>query len=142
MNSESYESILDKEGTFVYTNSGNSMYPLIRPKGDLIVIKKPKIPLNKYDIPLYKRKSGEYVLHRVIAVKNDGYVIRGDNCTYSEKGIADSQIVGVLYSVIRGKKEVLINSLPQKIYAVVWNSLYIIRKPLMLLRAKIIKSVR
>ena len=55
MNKESYESILEKKGIFVYTNEGTSMFPLIRAKGDLIVIKKCHFPLKKYDVPLYKR---------------------------------------------------------------------------------------
>lgn len=141
MNKESYETLLERDGTFVYTNVGSSMMPLIRSKGDLIVIKKCDKPLKKYDVPLYKRKSGQYVLHRIIKIKKDGYVIRGDNCTYLERRITDSQVIGVLDSVIRGGKEVKMNSASQKIYAFFWNNSYFLRAPLMKLVQKII-SVR
>ena len=141
MNKESYESLLERDGTFVYTNVGSSMMPLIRPKGDLIVIKKCDRPLKKYDVPLYKRASGQYVLHRIIKIDKDGYVIRGDNCTYLERQITDEQIIGVLQSVVRGGKEVKMDSNLQKLYAYVWNSLYFLRAPLMKLLLKI-RSVR
>lgn len=141
MNKESYESLLERDGIFVYTNTGNSMMPLIRPRGDLIIIKRCNAPLKKYDVPLYKRKSGQYVLHRIIKIKKEGYVIRGDNCTYLERKISDSQIIGVLESVVRGNKEIKMDSILQRLYASFWNNLYFLRAPVMKLVFKL-KSVR
>ena len=77
------------------------MYPLILPR-DLLVIVAVKKPLERYDIPLYRRDSGQYVLHRIVDIKDDGYVMRGDNRDILEYGIEDSQIIGVLTHIIRG----------------------------------------
>lgn len=142
MNKETYESVLERDGVLVYTNVGSSMKPLIRPEGDLIVIKRREEPLKKYDVPLYKRPSGQYVLHRIIKIKKDGYVIRGDNCTYTENSIKDSQIIGVLQSVVRNGKEIKMNSRRQILYASIWNFFYFLRFPLMKLYMKIISAVR
>ena len=60
-----FEDIINEQGQLVYTNVGDSMYPLIKPR-DLLVIKKVTAPLKKNDIPLYKRDSGQYVLHRIV----------------------------------------------------------------------------
>lgn len=40
--------------------------------------------LKKYDLPLYKRPKGQYVLHRIIKVRKNDYIICGDNRWKSE----------------------------------------------------------
>lgn len=55
------------------------MMPLLREYNDLLIIEKVNGRLKKYDIPLYKRSSGQYVLHRVLRVRKTDYVICGDN---------------------------------------------------------------
>ena len=39
----------------------------------------------------------------VVAVREDGYIIRGDNC-YSDEWVTDGQILGVLTEFFRGKR--------------------------------------
>ena len=128
MSKSSFEEELDKKGILVYTNKGNSMYPLIRQGKDVLIIKKVNTRLKKMDVPLYKRKSGQYVLHRIIKVNENDYVIRGDNTYYNETGIRDDQILGVLSGVIREGKEISVNSLNYKIYSYFWYYTYYLRK--------------
>lgn len=128
MSKSSFEEELDKKGILVYTNKGNSMYPLIRQGKDVLIIKKANRRLKKMDVPLYKRKSGQYVLHRIIKVNENDYVIRGDNTYYNETGIRDDQILGVLSGVIREGKEISVNSLSYKIYSYFWYYTYYLRK--------------
>ncbi|MBO5459461.1 MAG: S24/S26 family peptidase, partial [Lachnospira sp.] len=87
-----FESELDKHGFLIYTNVGDSMMPLLRQHHDLIVIKKTTGRLKKYDVPLYKRDSGQYVLHRILNVRKNDYVICGDNRYNREYGITDKHI--------------------------------------------------
>lgn len=128
MSKSSFEEELDKKGILVYTNKGNSMYPLIRQGKDVLIIKKVNTRLKKMDIPLYKRESGQYVLHRIIKVNENDYVIRGDNTYYNETGIRDDQILGALSGVIREGKEISVNSLSYKIYSYFWYYTYYLRK--------------
>ena len=52
MNKATFEDILNTKGELIYTNVGDSMFPLIQPR-DLLIIKKwDGAPLKKYDIPL------------------------------------------------------------------------------------------
>ena len=128
MSKSSFEEELDKKGILVYTNKGNSMYPLIRQGKDVLIIKKCNTRLKKMDVPLYKRESGQYVVHRIIKVNENDYVIRGDNTYSNETGIRDDQILGVLSGVIRSGKEISVNSFGYKLYSYFWYYTYYLRK--------------
>ncbi len=100
MNS-TFEEILERDGRLVYTSVGDSMRPFIRSGEDLLVIEKPAGRLKKYDVPLYRRDSGQYVLHRILKVREKDYVICGDNRWQRETGITDGHILGVLTGIVR-----------------------------------------
>lgn len=72
---------------------------MLRQGRDLFTVV-PKGPerCKKYDVVLYRRPSDPYVLHRIIEVRPDSYVILGDNCIAKEYGIRDEDILGVLTS--------------------------------------------
>jgi len=123
-----YEEVLQRDGKLVYKNRGTSMLPLIRENRDLIIIKKKgKERCKKYDVVLYKRNSGQYVLHRILKVCKDDYVIAGDHCTYKEHGITDSQVLGVLTAVVRDGKTVNTTDKRYLIYSHIWCDFYYIR---------------
>ena len=110
-----FEDIINEQGQLVYTNVGDSMYPLIKPR-DLLVIKKVTAPLKKNDIPLYKRESGQYVLHRIVKIKNGEYYICGDNRAFIERGITDRHIIGVLTDIVTEGRTIPVNSPEFKSY--------------------------
>ena len=102
----SYEEYLKKYGTLTYSNVGTSMLPLIRQGKDLFIItKKGKRRFKRGDVVLYRRPPNKYVLHRIIEVRPDDYVILGDNCINKEYGIKDSDILGVMTGFVRSGKE-------------------------------------
>lgn len=98
-----FEDVIAEQGRLVYTNVGDSMLPIVR-EGDLLVIEAVKKPLKVGDVPLYKRDSGQYVLHRIVEIKRGKYSMKGDNRTWVERGITDRHIIGVLTAVIRNGK--------------------------------------
>ena len=81
-----FEDIIERDGRLGYTNIGDSMCPLIRQDRDILIIEKPQGKLKKYDVPLYKRDNGQYVLHRILKVRENDYVICGDNRYGKEYG--------------------------------------------------------
>lgn len=112
-----YEQLLEKHGKIVYRNIGTSMLPLIRQKRDLmIIVKRPEERLKKYDAVLYKTNQGKYILHRIIKVNTDDYVICGDNCIHREFGIKDRQIIGILTAVVRDNKTINTSDKKYRIY--------------------------
>ena len=149
MNKSSFEEELSLHGRLLYTNVGDSMKPLIRQGRDLLVIESPKGPLKKYDIPLYKRDNGQYVLHRIIKVRESDYVICGDNRRHCEYGITDRHIVGVLTSVVRDGKEVDFSGWKYRIYVHLWCDFFHIRASILFCRdlinrigRKMVKTLR
>ena len=108
-NTVSFEEELNERGVILHTNKGVSMMPLLRQNKDVMIISKVEGRLKKYDAPLYKRPNGDYVVHRILRVDKDSYVICGDNCFRREYGITDSQIKGVLTGIIRNGKTISTN---------------------------------
>ncbi len=127
MSNASFEEILERDGRLVYTSRGDSMWPLIRSGKDLLIIGRPSGRLKKYDIPLYRRDSGQYVLHRVLAVRPDGYVLCGDNRWSMETGISDRHVVGVLTGIVRDGKELSLTGWRSRLYVFLWCGLFPLR---------------
>ena len=90
------EELLKRDGKLIYKTRGVSMEPMLRQNRDLVVLKTPTARLKPYDVALYKRGTA-LVLHRVLQVKEDHYLIRGDN-TYSMERVPDDAVLGVLTS--------------------------------------------
>ena len=122
-----FEDVIDRDGRLVYTNVGDSMKPLIRQDRDILIIEKKEGRLKKYDVPLYKRDSGQYVLHRVLKVRSDDYVICGDNRYSKEYGITDRNIIGVLTAVVRNGREISMTDIRYRIYVHLWCDFFHVR---------------
>ena len=133
MTKSSFEDIIGEQGRLIYTCVGDSMNPLIK-EGDLLVISNVTRPLKKYDIPLYKRDNGQYVLHRIIDIEHGGYVMCGDNRDIAERGIGDRHIIGVLTAVIRDGVESPVGYPITDLYTRLWYSSLSFRK--LVFRAK------
>ncbi len=125
---------LEKHGRLIYTNVGDSMMPLIKQGRDVLIIEKTNGRLKKYDVPLYQRDSGQYVLHRILKVRRNDYVICGDNRSHPETGITDRHIIGVLTGIIRNGKEISVGSLKYRIYVHLWCDLFPVRAFLLRVR--------
>ena len=100
---------IQKNGYHLATIHGDSMMPLLRNTRDVVKIVPAKGILKKYDLPLYKRPTGEYVLHRIVKVKKDHYIICGDNRFLREK-VPFDWIIGVAESIFRDDLEVTVDS--------------------------------
>ncbi len=117
----SFEEYLDRNGSLTYTNVGVSMMPLLRQGRDLFTVRKKGPERCKAgDVVLYKRPPDSYVLHRVIEVLPDSYVILGDNCVAKETGIRDEDIIGVMTGFVRGGREHSTDETGYRLYSAVW----------------------
>lgn len=136
----SFEEELKQHGQVLFTSVGGSMMPLLRENRDLIFIE--RIPcdaeghplrLRKYDVVLYKR--GElHILHRILKVLPDGYVICGDNNWKREYDIDDSQIIGVMTAFVRNGVETPVTNRKYRIYAHLWCDFYHVRAAILMAR--------
>ena len=117
MRTATYEEILAQEGKLVYTNVGVSMLPLLRQGRDLFIVEK-RGPdrLKAGDVVLYRRPPAQYVLHRIVEVREKDYVILGDNCVNREYGITDSDILGVMTGFVRDGKQHAVTEKGYRLY--------------------------
>lgn len=129
MSKDTFEQVLEQHGRFVHTNVGDSMLPLLRQGRDLMVIeKRPEGRCKRYDAVLYKRPNGKYVLHRILKVRPQDYVICGDNRYTREYGVPDEWIIGILTAVLRdGKKMVPVTDWRYRLYVHLWCDFFPIR---------------
>lgn len=89
------EKSLYENGVYTGKTQGDSMEPMLKEGRDTVIIVSPKFPLKKYDVPVYRRDD-HITMHRIIKCTKKGYIICGDNRSYLEKDIKDSDIIGVL----------------------------------------------
>ena len=138
MAKSTFEEQLETTGKLVYTNVGDSMMPLIRQDRDLLIIeKKPMGRLKKYDVPLYRRDSGQYVLHRILKVRENDYVICGDNRWQREFGIEDRHIIGILTGIVRDGKTIPVTDKKYRCYVHLWCDLFWIRAAIVRVQMKL-----
>ncbi|MBQ8309697.1 MAG: hypothetical protein IJX80_01630 [Clostridia bacterium] len=137
MSEQQYSNIkeeLRENGVYVSTTVGTSMRPMLRNRRDRIVlVPVGKERLKKWDLPMYLREDGKYVLHRIIDVKDDHYVIRGDN-TYMKEYVKDEQILGYVTEFYRGNRHVSTDEKRYRRYAAFWHAIYPVRVPFHKLR--------
>jgi len=122
-----FEDVLAENGTLVYQIKGTSMLPLIVQATDLVIIRKPDRPLRRYDVVLYKRDDGRYVLHRILDVRADDYVICGDNQWRRETGITDRHILGLMTGLLRNGEEIPLDTSAYRRYVFFRCGLFPIR---------------
>lgn len=94
MNDLNVEKVLACQGFIIAPVKGDSMLPMLDENKDSVKIVPAAGLLKKYDLPLYRRPDGQLVLHRIIGVKKNHYIICGDNRTNLEK-VPHRWIVGV-----------------------------------------------
>lgn len=99
------EDVLKEKGVYIGPTVGVSMLPMLKNRRDTIVVKSKTERLKRLDVALYKRGDA-YVLHRVLAATEKGYIIRGDNC-YADENVPEEAVIGVLTEFFRKDKHIL-----------------------------------
>ena len=98
------EDVLLEKGVYIGPTVGVSMLPMLKNRRDTIVVRAKTERLKPLDVALYKRGDA-YVLHRVLKVTENEYIIRGDNC-YSDEIVPESAVIGVLTEFFRKGKHI------------------------------------
>ena len=101
--------------------TGVSMLPMLRQGRDCVILAPPPSRLRKYDIPLYRRSNGQYVLHRVVKITKNGYVCIGDHQFCLEQGVAHEQVIAVVTGFTRDDREYTVNAISYQIYCRFWH---------------------
>ena len=114
----SYEDYLAKHESLTYTNVGASMMPLLREGKDLFTVRKKGAERCRAgDVVLYRRTPELYVLHRIVEVRPDSYVMLGDHNITREYGIRDEDILGVMTGFVRDGKTHTVDEPGYRVYS-------------------------
>lgn len=106
--------------TVKFSPRGISMLPMLRQGIDSVVLSPVPGKLRKYDLPLYQRDNGKYVLHRVVAA-GETYTCIGDNQFEFEPGLRQDQMIALVTSFSRGNREISVDSLGYRFYCRFWH---------------------
>lgn len=99
---------------------GISMLPMLRQGIDSVVLSPAPEKLKKYDLPLYRRDDGKYILHRVVKVE-ETYTCIGDNQFVFESGVRHDQVIGLVTAFTRGEALYSVKLPAYKLYCRVWH---------------------
>lgn len=109
--------------------TGASMTPFLHP-GDTVSLAAVAPPLRRGDILLYRRKNGQYVLHRIVKIKRDGsLVMLGDGQTEREMLTPDAVCARAVRVLHKGNP-LTPKSLRWRFFATVWIYMVPLRRPL------------
>lgn len=110
----------------VTMTSGDSMEPLLFHQDTRVVIRKAEGLLKKGDLPVYRRPSGQFVIHRIIRVTDSCYYTRGDNRLGAEP-VPSEWILGVVTEIYRKNRHILVTDRSYRFYVFLWGAIYPIR---------------
>ena len=100
---------LDAGQTVRFSPMGTSMLPMLRQEIDSVVLSPVPEKLKKFDLPLYRRGSGKYVLHRIVRA-GETYTCMGDNQFRPETGLRHDQMIAVVTVFYRGERQISCDS--------------------------------
>lgn len=123
------ESVVEKGSEITVVISGNSMYPMLSHRRTKVTLAK-ATSYKKYDVILYKRTNGQYVLHRIIGKKNDACILAGDNETEKEFPIQNEQIIACVKAFERFGRKIYTNQIGYRVYTVIWCAVFPFRHKL------------
>lgn len=106
--------------TVQFSPMGISMLPMLRQGIDSVVLSPVPEKLKKYDLPLYRRTDGHYVLHRIVEV-GETYTCIGDNQFVFEPGVEHGQVLALVTAFYRGDRKRKVTDPLYRLYCVFWH---------------------
>ena len=119
---------------------GISMLPMLRPGTDSVELSAPSPKLKKYDLPLYQRKDGSFVLHRVVKVK-ETYCCVGDNQFRLETGLEHEQIIALVTAFYRADQRHSVREPGYRLYCRLWHAYRRLRLLWLRVKRKLLYSI-
>lgn len=110
-----------------FTPRGTSMLPMILGGRDQVILSPLPQQLKKFDLPLYQRDNGQYVLHRIVKAGKD-FTCIGDGQFIFEPGVRQDQMIAVATGFVRKGKVWSTDCFAYWLYCRLWHYSRPIRK--------------
>lgn len=123
------EQCLQELGYAVVPVRGTSMWPLLKEgKTRVQVEAKEGKQVRKGDIVLYRRKNGTLVLHRIIKVEDDTFLVCGDHQWKLDEKVQEEQILAVAQGFFRNGHYIDEKTWWYRLYKRFWNGNLTVRR--------------
>ena len=116
--------------------TGSSMMPMLHHRRDSVVLAPVKEKVKKGEVILYQRENGKYILHRVIALTDSGYICSGDNQAVRET-VSHEQILAVVVGFTRKGKVRQTDALFYRLYTALWVGFFPLRRYYLVVRRRL-----
>lgn len=134
--------LLRETGHYLSVPKGISMWPMLKSRENIVDLVPVQGLLKPLDLVLYYREAdNRYVLHRILQVKENHYVIYGDNCWQKEL-VGHEQVVGVAERFFRKGRWVSVKNPFYLAYVHLWCDFLPVRRCLFRLRDRIKAKTR
>ena len=121
--------------TVSLTVTGGSMTPFLAGGRDRVFLSPVTAPLKRGDVVMYTRPNGQYILHRIVRVREcNVFDIAGDAQTEIECGVRREQIFAEVTSIERKGRKISPPSFFWFFFAHIWIRLIPARQRIMGLR--------
>lgn len=118
--------MIEQGKTVKITVTGFSMYPLVSSRRDAVLLAKAE-EIKVGDVPLFVRKDGSYILHRVVGEKDGAFVAMGDYETKKEYPVYREDIVAKAVGFYRKGRYIDCESAGYRVYSFLWRKTACIR---------------
>lgn len=125
------ESEIAEGKSVIFKVKGNSMYPFLRNGIDSVKLAPVNQKLAKNDVVLFKF-NGKHVLHRIIKIEGDKYILQGDGVIKNKEYCSSEDIIGVVTHICREDgKMIAVKSFKWRILPEIWFILRFARRYLL-----------
>ncbi|MGE5372303.1 MAG: S24/S26 family peptidase [Solirubrobacterales bacterium] len=131
------EALLDQGKSVRIAVSGGSMYPFLRHGLDSVELKRGDFKdVARGDIVMIRRRSGQYIMHRVCQKQRDCFYMVGDAQQWIEGPLYQDQLFAVIPAVWRRNRKIRVSNPVWRILTGCWLILLPIRGRLLQVYAK------
>jgi hypothetical protein len=102
-----------------FSPKGTSMLPMLRQGVDTVELSGIQGGLKKYDIPLYQRENGQFVLHRIVKT-GKSFTCMGDNQFQPEYPVEPEQMIAVVTAFTRNGRRIEVTNPGYRFYCRFW----------------------
>lgn len=124
---------LEAGGRANLTVTGSSMLPMLRENWDSVILVPADRELIPGDIALYRNADERYILHRVIRVEKENYIICGDN-QWQPENVPKDRVLAVVSEYAKKGKPHKLTETGYRLYRMVWVKFFCVRKYYIALR--------
>ena len=114
--------------------TGSSMLPMLRGGRDVVELVSLSAPPKRGEVVLYRRADGTYVLHRVIARRDETTCLCcGDN-QWMREPVPDANMIARVDGFIRRGRRIGVDAPGYRIYQTLWTAMMPLRRPILAVR--------